>query len=163
MPGIREIDLPAIGKKFEVETRSGDHAAIIVHDNGRREFYVFSGADREEVKAAVTLEDEEARHLAAILGGLSYAPKALETARLAVDDLVFEWCKIEPGSPLVGHTIGELQVRQRTGATIIAEIDIEHKSIANPGPSQTITQGSTLVVVGERQHIQSFRGLLGQA
>ncbi len=160
MAGIREVDLPAIGRKFEIELRSGDRAAVVVHDNGRREIYVFSPDDPEQAISALVLDDEEARQVAAIVGGLSYTPKALETARIALDDVVLEWCRIEPGSPVIDHTIGALQVRQRTGATIFAIIDPDHKSVVNPGPDQRISSGCTVVAAGERQHIRNLQAMI---
>lgn len=71
---IRETDLPGIGRKYVVESRTGD------------------------------------------IGGLTYKPKALESVEVALDDLLIEWLRIEPGSPCVGKTIGDLRIREKTGA-----------------------------------------------
>ena len=51
---------------------------------------------------------------------------------------MIEWYKIEPGSHAIGQTIGQLQVRQTTGATIIAIIEKDGRKHINPGPDQTL-------------------------
>ena len=72
---VRESDLPGIGRKFLLETREGEKLAVILHDDGRRELYRFDKKDPDEVVSFITLQDDEARQLAGILGGLSYLPR----------------------------------------------------------------------------------------
>lgn len=161
MPLIRESDLPGIGRKFEILSRSGDKLVIVVHDDGRREMYHFAHEDPEDSISMISLDDPEARQVAGILGGITYKPKALETIEIALDDVIIEWYKIEPGSACIGKTIGEMHVRKATGATIIAviEADHHHKQV-NPGPEVVLTEGATIVVVGERDQIKCCKRLV---
>jgi TrkA domain protein len=162
MTAIRETPLPGIGNKFEITTRSGDKLVVIVHDDGRRELYHFYYDDPDDSISMITLDDNEARQVSAIIGGMAYKPKAVETMEVALDDLVIEWFKVEPNSPWIGKTIGELEVRKKTGASIMAIIEPEHAKQINPGADAVISANSTVVVMGERFHIQAFKKLMLQ-
>ena len=160
MPTIREVDLPGIGRKFQLETRSGDKLVIVIHDDGTRELYHFHPDDPDEQLSMITLDDAEARQVAGIIGGMSYTPRALESVELAFDELVIEWHKLEPGSKSIGKTIGELQVRKKTGMTIIAIVEKDRRKIISPGPEQVLHAEATLVVVGERQQVKALKQLI---
>jgi TrkA domain protein len=108
----------------------------------------------------VTLNDTEARQVAGIIGGMSYTPKALESASITLENLVIEWYKVEAHSQAIGKTIGQLQVRQMTGATLMAIIEKDGRKLINPGPNQMLSEDATLVVAGERQQIQAFKRLI---
>lgn len=156
---IRETDLPGIGRKFQINTRSGDKIVIVVHDDGRREIHHFDNDDPEESISMVTMDDSEARRVGGILGGMAYIPKALESVDVAFDDMVFEWYKVESGSKSIGNTIGDLHIRKKTGAMIIA-IMKKDKKIVNPGPEQIIPEGATLVVIGDRKQVKACKELI---
>jgi TrkA domain protein len=160
MSTIRESDLPGIGRKFQIDTQSGDKLIVVIHDDGRRELYHFDPNDPDELLSLVTLNDTEARQIAGIIGGLNYTPKALESMSITLEGLVIEWYKIEFGSPAIGQTIGQLQVRQTTGATIMAIIEKDGRKHINPGPDQALSEDATLVVAGERQQVQAFKLLI---
>ena len=162
MSTIRESDLPGIGRKFQIEAQSGDKLIVVIHDDGRRELYHVDPNDPDELLSLVTLNDTEARQVAGIIGGLNYIPKALESMNITLEGLVIEWYKIEAGSAALGQTIGQLQVRQTTGATIMALIEKDGRKHINPGPDQTLTEDVTLVVAGERQQVQALKRLIAQ-
>lgn len=63
----------------------------------------------------VTLDDEEARAVAAVVGGMTYKPKFQDEREVMLDGLLIEWLRIEPHSRSIGRTIGELDIRQATG------------------------------------------------
>lgn len=155
---VRESDLIGIGKKYQIETNAGDNMVVIIHDDGRRELYRYDEEENES-RCVMTLSDEESRQVAGIIGGLSYKPKALETVELALDDLLIEWYKVENSDISTNKSIGELEVRQRTGASIIAAIK-ESETTINPGPDYIITQGTTLVVAGKRNHIRLLKEII---
>lgn len=155
---VRESDLIGIGKKYQIETEAGDHMVVVIHDDGRRELYRYD-QEESESKCVMTLSDEESRQVAGIIGGLSYKPKALETIEVALDDLSIEWIKVSNDSPSLGKSIGELEVRKRTGASIIAAIK-EGDSIINPGPDYVMRADTTMVVAGKRNHIKLIKEIL---
>ncbi|MFZ5596758.1 MAG: cation:proton antiporter regulatory subunit [Bacillota bacterium] len=157
---IRESDLPGIGRKFQINTRSGDKLVIVVHDDGKREMHHFDYNDPDESISMVTLDDAEARRVGAILGGMVYMPKALESVDVAFDEMVIEWFRVGPEAKAVGKTIGELHVRKKTGAMIIAVIKRDQAKIINPGPDQTIYEGATLVLLGERGQVRNCKRLI---
>lgn len=159
---IRESDLPGIGRKYHVETRAGDKMVVIIHDDGRREVYHFHHQDPEESLSMVTMDDDEARAIAAIIGGMHYTPRALESIDVALDDLTIEWVKLEAGSDYAGKRIGDLHVRRETGATIIAVVGPNNQQQINPGPEYTLRAESTLIVVGERRQIKLFKQFLSE-
>jgi len=159
MQFVKEADLPGIGKKFLLNTRSGDKIVVIVHDEGRREIYHYYREDPDESISMVTLDDEESRCLAAILGGMAYRPKALES-EVGLGDMVIEWYKIEPGAYAIGKSIGDLCIRQRTGGTVIAIVEQDHSKIINPGPQAVIHDGATVIILGEKNQVKACKQLI---
>lgn len=160
MSTFRESDLPGIGRKFQINSRSGDKLVIVIHDDGKREMHHFDYNDPDESISMVTLDDSEARRVGAILGGMVYMPKALESVDVAFDEMVIEWFKVEPEAKCVGKTIGDLHIRKRTGAMIIAVIKKDQAKVINPGPDQVIYEGATLVVLGERGQVKKCKRLI---
>lgn len=155
---VRESDLIGIGKKYQIETEAGDHIVVVIHDDGKRELYR-SEDDEDETHCVMTLSDEESRQVAGIIGGLSYKPKALETIEVALDDLRIEWYKVQESNDGVDKSIGQLGVRQHTGASIIAAIRGD-ETIINPGPEYVIKPGTTLVVAGKKNNIKLLKEIL---
>lgn len=157
---IQESDLPGIGRKFQITTRSDDKLIIIIHDNGRRELYCACPDDPEEQLPMGVLDDDEARQIAGIVGGMSYTPKALETIDVALDDLVIEWYALRSHFNAIGKTIGQMRIREQTGATVIAAVERSGNKCVNPGPDYTFVENSVLVIAGERPQLNAVKEIL---
>lgn len=160
MTTIREIDLPGIGRKFQMSTLGGDQLVIIIHDDGTREVYRTHPLDPDTTISVATLSDDEARILASIIGGMQYKPKALETIEVVLGNLIIEWYKVEPSYECVGRSIGQLEVRQRTGASIIAVVEPGEAQRITPGPDYVLQSESLLIVTGERKSLRALKDLL---
>lgn len=61
--------------------------------------------------------------------------------------------RLEPGSGAVGKTLLELDLRQRTGATIIAVVRGE-TPFPNPAPTLRLETGDDIVLVGSHQELE---------
>ena len=57
----------------------------------------------------------------------------IEEVKAAQEKFDWEWLKVEQGSPAVGKTIGELEIRQLTGATIVG-VSRRGLFTGSPGP-----------------------------
>jgi Putative regulatory, ligand-binding protein related to C-terminal domains of K+ channels len=160
MSTIREATLPGVGRKFQVETASGDRLVIVLHDDGRRELYHFARENMDRPASVLTLLDGEARQVAGIVGGLTYVPKALPTAEIVLDDLVLEWYTLPDGAACIGKTIRDLMVRTVSGASIVSIIEENGAKSINPGADTRLNRGATLIVAGDRRTIAALKRLL---
>lgn len=160
MATISEGYLPGVGRKFQIETLSGDRLVVVIHDDGTRELYHFTRRNMERPASVLTLTDGEARQIAGIVGGLTYVPKALPTTEVVLEDLVLDWFRIEPGAAAVGKTIRDLQARTQTGASIVSIIEPTQKKRMNPEADTVLNEGATLILAGDRQTIARLKKLL---
>jgi TrkA domain protein len=160
MSTIREAALPGVGRKFQIETTNGDRLVIVIHDDGTRELYHFTRKAPDRVASVVTREDAEARQIAGIIGGLTYVPKALPSAEIVLDDLLLEWYTIPATAACIGATIRDLQVRTRSGASIVSIIEPNRVKRINPEADTVLNEGATLILAGDRKTITNLKQLL---
>ena len=111
---LAERDLPGIGKAYSLETLDGARLLAVVHQSSRPGSLHHparcGGADRErgaERRAGARVRRRARRRR-------STSRQALEEMEAVVDGLVIDWVTLRDGSPGVGHTIAELEIRQRT-------------------------------------------------
>ncbi|CAH1205638.1 cation:proton antiporter regulatory subunit [Paenibacillus sp. JJ-223] len=161
---FKETDLPGIGRKYWLHTRSGEHLVIVVHNDERRDLFHMEAGDHPEelgdMLSLVTLDDDEARAVAAIIGGMTYKPQFQNEREVMLEGLLIEWLRIEPHSASIGRTIGELNIRQATGAVVLAVVERSRTKQFNPGPEYVFAAGATVVVAGERDQIRQLKQLL---
>jgi TrkA domain protein len=160
MSTISEVFLPGVGRKFQVETLTGDRLVIVIHDDGTRELYHFTRVNLDRPTSVLRLSDGEARQVAGIIGGLNYVPRNLPMAEVILDDLVLEWFTIERGAACIGRTIRELAVRSLTGASIVSIIEPDQTKRTNPEADTVLNEGATLIAAGDRRTINALKQLL---
>ena len=160
MSTISEAFLPGVGRKFQVETTSGDRLVVVIHDDGMRELYHFSRKNLDRPASVLRLSDGEARQIAGIIGGLTYVPRSLPMAEVVLEDLVLEWFTIEEGAACIGQSIRDLQVRTRTGASIVSIIEPDQTKRTNPEAGTVLNRGATLIAAGDRPTINALKRLL---
>lgn len=155
---LTECDLPGIGRKYTFTAPSGEQLAVVVHQAGRRELFIFPpGA--EEPCGSITFEDDDARQIGAIIGGAYYKPKIVEDLEVSLQGIAIEWFRIGSTAPARGRSIGELQVRKRTGVSII-DIIRAGQSLPSPGPETVLVEGDTLVVAAKHGQLAGFKALI---
>jgi len=160
MSTISEVFLPGVGRKFQVETMTGDRLVIVIHDDGTRELYHFTRTNKDRAASVLTLSDGEARQIAGIVGGLNYVPRNLPMAEVILGDLVLEWFTIERGAACIGRTIRDLHVRTVTGASIVSIIEPDQTKSTNPEADTVLNEGATLIAAGDRRTINALKRLL---
>jgi TrkA domain protein len=151
---ISESELPGIGRRYEIVAAKGIRVVLVVHHSGRRDLYVLKRG-QEEPACAVELTDDQARRIGAILGGAYFKPAVVEEIEDIIGDFVVDWVTVTDDSPMVGHSIGDLQIRRRTGMSVIAIVRGK-RSINAPDPSEVMNTGDRLVVVGPARAFGSF-------
>ena len=67
---------------------------------------------------------------------------------------------ISAGSPAAGKLIRELEIRTRTGASIVG-IERAGTNILNPGPDEELQGGDSVLLLGELGQLEAARALLG--
>jgi TrkA domain protein len=155
---IKETDLPGLGKKYLLETGKGEMIVVIVHQTGRREVYCMP-PQSDIPTLLLELEDEEARTIGGILGGLFFQPKQMDSMYVIMRELSIEWIKLEKRSRLIGKSIRQQEIRKRTGASIIAILR-GGVGIPSPSPDEVLSENDTILIVGNREHVQKLRELL---
>lgn len=156
--GINEQDLPGIGRRYEIAAGRGQQLVLVIHHSGRRDLYVMQ-RHSDEPRCAVELTDDEARRIGAILGGAFFKPALMEEIEDIVGEFVVDWVTLAEGSPAVGRSLADLEVRRRSGMSVIAIIRGK-TTITAPDPSEVLQAGDRLVVVGRHEDVPTFLDLV---
>jgi CPA2 family monovalent cation:H+ antiporter-2 len=69
--------------------------------------------------------------------------------------LDFTWIGLPAGSAFDGRTLGELRVRETTGASVVGIIH-DGALVANPGSGARLETGDLVAVLGTREQIARF-------
>lgn len=158
MNEIAEADLPGIGKRFTITTAAGETITVISHLTGRRDIYHSTDDDSEP--NLLTLTDEEARQLSAVLGDTFFRPTPMDMLRSALaSSAQMELVRVPAKSPCAGVSLKELDIRGRTGASVLA-IQRGEETLANPKASTTLAEADVLIAMGTPEELGKLEKLL---
>ena len=150
---ISEQNLPGIGRSYTLPAADGAHLVVVVHHTGRRDVYAFpTGVSDPEPAAVISLSDDQARRLGAVLGGAYFKPAIVEEVEATIGSLLIDWVTVREDSPAAGRSIAELEVRRRTRMTVVA-IMREPETILAPEPNEVLQAGDRLIVVGRQEDL----------
>ena len=158
MVEVIESTLPGVGRKYIMKLRSGGSVTVISKPDGTREMYHFKGKDDIPCDT-VQFNTEEAQQFATLLGANFSKPALKEEIELVLGKLQLEWITLAEGTASIGHTLGELNLRALTGASVIA-IMRDEEAIPNPQVSEVLQLGDTLVLIGTDLQIKKASVLL---
>jgi CPA2 family monovalent cation:H+ antiporter-2 len=74
-------------------------------------------------------------------------------------DFDSEWVVLPSTSSVVGQTLAHANLRNRTGATVMA-IRRDRETMYYPNAQTTLHAGDKLLVIGERAELAAFRGAI---
>src|ERR671916_900277 len=137
--GVYEAVQPELEAGLELGRQALAHLGI-----GAAEIQRFSDQVRQELYAPITDRSTSGE----LLSRLRRASEMIET----------DWIELPEDSPLAGKTIGDIEVRTRTGASIVAIVR-EESVIANPGPEVAIAPDDTIGVLGTPDQRAALRDL----
>jgi CPA2 family monovalent cation:H+ antiporter-2 len=138
--GVYEVVLPEFEAGLEMTRQALLHLRVSpteIHpytDAVRRNFYAPYAAARQDYRVLTQLRAADAQF-----------------------DLL--WIPLQPGSPLAGRTIGETEIRGRTGASVVGVIRDAQLS-PNPDATFRFKDGDLVAVMGTANARASFRSMV---
>jgi len=149
---VRDVDtLQSLGASTVVAEEL--EAAIDLLTHVLREFGVASGA----VSAVVDELRDEGYALLQTPTGVALDPWLAEL----LQQVSTEWVEVPAGFP-PGHTLRQLALRSRTGASVLA-VERAAVTLPNPAADQALAAGDRLLVFGGNPEIARLRELLAEA
>jgi TrkA domain protein len=155
---IFETPLPGVGIRYEFTSAAGDRLGVVVRRDSRRELVLYDDRDPDRCRELVELTGAEAATLVELLGGTKVTERIADL-RHEVEGLSIQWVTMVDRSGLSGKTIGDGQIRTRTGASVVAVIRGD-ESIPGPGPDFQLESGDVALVVGSVDGVQRAAQLL---
>lgn len=152
---VKMADLPGIGKKISIVTAEKSMVSLIVHHSGKRELYFFEDEDDDESNFSMNLNADETRELGAQLLGAVFQPIDTDKMKLFKGQIVTEWVELKKESEFVGKTIGQSEIRKRTGVSIVG-IFRKDDVVASPDVHEVLNAGDTLMAIGKNEQVALF-------
>jgi CPA2 family monovalent cation:H+ antiporter-2 len=142
--GVQEVVQPEFEAGLEMVRQ------VLVHyDLAPADVQRFSDAVRDEMYAPICRFDTSGRSMQ-MLKNLRWAREALE----------IQWMTVPDESPSISKTIGMLEIRKTTGASLVAVLRGDNL-ITNPGADHIFTAGDKLAILGTGEQLEALYRLIG--
>jgi CPA2 family monovalent cation:H+ antiporter-2 len=159
-PGLHIVARSTTAEQLEDLGRLGVYEAVQPEFEAGlelgRQALVHLGIGAGEVQR---FSDRVRRELYAPISEPSRDEGTLEVLRRAAGMIEADWVDLPEDSPLVGRTIGELRVRPRTGASIVAVVR-GGEVFANPGADFAFAPGDAVSVLGVPEGRAAFLAMV---
>lgn len=155
---VTEILLPGVGVRYEFTAQSGKRVGVVARRDGGFDLVCFNASDPDAAETLFSLDRRQAETLAEILGAPRIVERFADLSR-EVPGLASATIEIGAGSAFDGRTLGETQLRTRTGVSIVAVVSAEAVR-PSPTPDEPLEAGSSLVVIGTEEGIAQARSVL---
>lgn len=155
---VQVTPLPGIGLRRDFMTAAGRRLGVITHRDGHLDLMVTSADDPDTCVASIPLTDEESHTLADLLGAPRLVGELVEQQR-GIEGITTLQVPIHSGSPFDGRTLGDTEMRTRTGVSVVAVVRdrVAHPS---PDPGFAFEANDMLVVVGTPDGLEQASSLL---
>jgi TrkA domain protein len=158
MAEVTETQLPGVGVRYEFTTADGVRLGVLHHHGGRREIVVYDEDDPDRAASVVALNADDSRTVSELLGA-TQVTEAVQAMQQRIEGLTLEWIELPARSAMVGRTIGDGELRTRTGASVVAVVRGETTEPA-PGPDFVFAAGDVAVAVGTAGGLELLRQAL---
>lgn len=149
---ISETTLPGVGKKHELQLKSGELAVVLTHNSGKRELLKKESTESDPERL-LELTNQEARSLGTVLEGAFFQPveSGNEQAMFA-DGMMIHWLDITEESPVLEQAISNAIPE---GITVLA-IHRDDTLISVSPAETTVKSGDTIIIAGPQDAIVAF-------
>jgi len=144
---VREHPMPGNARLFSLVLADGTVLTVATEpDAGARDLSI-TERSRDEATVSVTLRDDEAATLAALLSGVRFVVE-LAADHQPVGAANLRTLTLGHASPAVGRLLDEVEVPSPDDATVIAVIRDDTPELVEKDPERPCRPGDRLVLVG---------------
>lgn len=158
MAEVTETQLPGVGIRYEFSTDEGANVGVLCHHGGRREVFVYNERDPDVAQSVVRLSADDSRTLTELLGATRISEE-LGAMQQQIEGVTLDWIEVSEGSALAGRTIGDGELRTRTGCSLVAVLR-DGTTEPAPGPEFVLQGGDVAVAVGTPEGLDQLRQIL---
>lgn len=155
---VEVTPLPGIGVRKDFATRGGRRIGVVTHRDGPIELIVSKSDDPDACQASLPMTTDEAGALANLLGAPQLVAQLAEE-QSEMPGINTRQLALRPNSPFDGRTLGDTELRNRTGVSVVAVMRAGQVH-PSPTPGFTFTAGDLLVTVGTAEGLDAANKIL---